>query len=157
MTESDVITSFYTAFANHDAEGMIELYHDEIEFHDPAFGSLKGDRAKSMWKMLLGQAKGNLKVAFRDVSASGGKAKAHWTASYEYGAKKRKVVNEIDAIMDIENGKIVKHVDHFDIWKWSSMALGVPGTLLGWTPFIKSKIRKQANTSLDKYITKEKA
>jgi len=41
-----LIETFYTSFANLDAETMISCYHDEITFEDPAFGVLKGERAK---------------------------------------------------------------------------------------------------------------
>ena len=45
-----LIETFYTAFQNRDAETMISCYHNDIVFCDPAFGELKGDDAKAMWK-----------------------------------------------------------------------------------------------------------
>lgn len=47
-----IIEKFYQAFENFDAEGMIEYYHNEIKFEDPAFGVLRGEKAKNMWRML---------------------------------------------------------------------------------------------------------
>jgi hypothetical protein len=57
--------------------------------------------------------------------------------------------------MTIEDEKIIIHEDSFDFWKWSRMALGTPGLLLGWTPFLKKKVRTQAQTSLQNFIFKE--
>ena len=35
---------------------MISFYHDEIEFTDPAFGTLYGNDAKNMWRMICSKA-----------------------------------------------------------------------------------------------------
>ncbi len=52
-----VIEKFYQAFEELDAESMIECYHNEIIFEDPAFGVLKGEKAKNMWRMLCDSQK----------------------------------------------------------------------------------------------------
>ncbi len=31
-------------------------------------------------------------------------------------------------------------------------ALGAPGLLLGWTPFLRAKVRRQASAGLRKYL-----
>jgi hypothetical protein len=43
------------------------------------------------------------------------------------------------------------------LWAWSRQALGAPGLLLGWTPFLRRKIRAQAAANLEKYIARRKA
>ena len=53
-----------------------------------------------------------------------------------------------------KDGKIIKHVDRFNFWKWSSMALGLPGMLLGFTPIIKNGVRKNVHQLLKKYMEK---
>jgi len=55
---SHTIQSFYQAFADYDAEKTVFFYADDIEFTDPAFGTLKGERAKNMWRMLLASQRG---------------------------------------------------------------------------------------------------
>ena len=45
---SNIIQNFYEAFHNLDAETMVSFYHPDIEFEDPAFGKLNGERAKNM-------------------------------------------------------------------------------------------------------------
>ncbi len=47
-----LVEKFYQAFAKLDAETMISCYHNDITFEDPAFGILKGEKAKNMWRML---------------------------------------------------------------------------------------------------------
>ena len=50
------------------------------------------------------------------------------------------VINDIIAEFKIKDGKIIKHQDKFDFYKWSRQALGFPGLFLGWTPFLKNKV-----------------
>ena len=62
MKNEQLIHHFYESFSQNNANEMIACYHDKIEFSDPAFGLLKGDEAKNMWKMLIERGKGNIKV-----------------------------------------------------------------------------------------------
>ncbi|WP_439151155.1 hypothetical protein [Winogradskyella sp.] len=48
----NLIETFYIAFQKLDAKTMNYCYHNNIVFEDPAFGVLKGNRAKAMWLML---------------------------------------------------------------------------------------------------------
>lgn len=41
------------------------------------------------------------------------------------------------------------------MWKWSRQAVGLPGLLLGWSPFLKKKIQVEARMQLAKYMAKE--
>jgi len=151
MTNAALIDKFYSAFAAHDADGMINCYSDEIVFTDPAFGELKGNDAKNMWRMLIKNSKGNLLIKYTDVTADDKSGLANWVATYTFSKTGRPVVNKIAARFEFQNGKITRHTDHFNLWKWSSQALGLPGYLLGWSPFMKNKIQKQANELLKKY------
>jgi len=150
----ELINKFYTAFANNDCEKMIDCYHDDIQFEDPAFGVLKGDRAKSMWKMLVSRLDENASIHFSDIETNGPEGSANWIAKYNYGPKNRPVINFIHAQFIIEDGKIIDHRDYFDSWKWSRQALGLPGLLLGWSGFMNRKIQQTTNEMLDQYIAK---
>jgi ketosteroid isomerase-like protein len=150
MTEQEkIIHKFYTSFANADSASMVELYDDEINFTDPVFGILKGEQAKSMWKMLV---RPGVNISFSDIKSSRNKVYARWQAEYTYTPTSRKVVNKIKAEFEIKDGKIVSHKDTFSLWKWSSQALGPVGLMLGWTNKVKHKIRSKANAALRKYM-----
>ena len=154
MDHAAVITSFYASFAKHDYEGMAACYHDEVEFHDPVFGTLKGIQAKAMWQMLLERSKGNLKVIFSDVKASGSTGSAHWEAFYPFSKTGRNVHNIIDATFEFKDGKIIKHRDYFNLYRWSRQAFGATGTFIGFTPFFQNKVRDTAKQSLKSYLLK---
>ena len=64
------------------------------------------------------------------------------------------VHNVIDARFEFEEGKIRRHTDRFDLWRWAGMALGVPGKLLGWTPLLQNTIRRKAAAGLDEWIAR---
>ncbi len=154
MTHKELIEHFYTCFARADAEGMAACYADDVVFEDPAFGILKGETASNMWRMLVNPG---LKLTFNEVWAQGNKGGAHWEAAYTFSKTGRKVLNKIDASFEFSNGRISKHTDHFDFWKWAGQALGTPGKLLGWTPFLKNKVRMQALERLQQFERKNRS
>ena len=153
-THEQLLHAFYTAFANNDAKAMTACYHPEVTFQDPAFGQLQGQRAHKMWEMLLSRSKGNLKVEFGGVHAEGETGRAQWTAHYPYGPKQRPVTNHVQARFKFKGGKIIEHIDNFDLWKWSRQALGPVGYLLGWSSLLRAKVQAEANARLDAFIGK---
>lgn len=145
-----LLTRFYVAFARREAETMASCYHPEAHFQDEVF-DLKGSEIGAMWRMLCERGDD------LDVNASGVRAddvygSARWVATYSFGPNKRPVRNEIEASFTFEDGLILSHRDRFSFWKWSRQAVGVPGLLLGWTPFLKSSVRKRAAGQLARYI-----
>ncbi|MFN8259251.1 MAG: nuclear transport factor 2 family protein [Bacteroidales bacterium] len=157
MNNIEIIRKFYDSFINGNAEAMVDCYDQNIIFSDPAFGELKGEDAKNMWRMLIGRSNGNLKISYDNVVANDKKGSANWTAEYVFSQTGRKVINKIAASFEFENGKIIKHSDHFNLWKWSRQALGLKGLLLGWSLFMKSKIQQQTNHLLNSYTKKTTA
>jgi ketosteroid isomerase-like protein len=151
---AELIQKFYTAFQARDAAGMCACYHPNVVFSDPVFGRLPAAEAAAMWHMLCGRAK-DLQITFRDVQANAETGAAHWVAQYTFGKKSRPVHNVIAATFVFRENLIVQHDDMFDLWKWTRMALGPTGTLLGWTPWLKSAVKKDARRGLDAFIQKQ--
>ena len=60
--------------------------------------------------------------------------------------------NVIEARFEFAKGQIVRHVDDFSFYNWSSQALGTKGLLLGWTPFVRAAVRKRAATGLAQFM-----
>lgn len=147
-----LIEAFYTGFKHSDTAAMLACYHSDVEFSDPVFPHLRGQRAKAMWAMLTARRADPADRTFNDVHADATNGSAHWEAKYLFPGTGRKVHNRIDAKFEFQDGLIRRHVDTFDFWKWSAMALGPVGTLLGWTPFLKGKVRKQVAARLDQFI-----
>ncbi len=153
-SNQQLIETFYAAFASQNAESMKNCYHENVIFQDPAFGVLRGSDVGDMWTMLIERSKGNLEIEFFDIVANKDSGSARWVAKYLFSRTNRNVVNEIQAQFEFKDGLIIRHTDHFDIWKWSKQALGLPGILLGWTGFMQKKIQQQAIQSLRKYQEK---
>lgn len=148
------ITAFYDAFSRADADGMVFCYHEDIIFHDPAFGELRGEQAKNMWRMLIERSGGQVKVTFSDVKANEKSGSARWVAEYKFAQTGRDVINSIDASFEFRDGRIVRHTDVFSMWKWSRQALGFKGWLMGWSPVVKNAVRRQTRSLLKKYTEK---
>ena len=150
-TQEQLITQFYSAFQQKDWKTMQSYYHDEVTFSDPVFQNLKGKEAKAMWHMLALNAK-DFSLEFNSIKASKTAGSAHWEATYSFSRTGRKVVNKIDASFEFKEGLIIKHTDRFDFWKWTRMALGFSGVLLGWSGFMKDKVKETAMAGLRKFI-----
>lgn len=149
-----VIRNFYSAFARKDGAAMAALYAPDARFSDPVFPSLDGRQAGAMWRMFCEGRDTELRVEFSDVVGDERGGRAHWDAQYLFGPGKRPVLNRIDASFEIRDGRIVRHEDRFDFWKWTRMALGAPGVLLGWSPIVQNAVRKQARARLDAFLAK---
>ena len=150
----NLIENFYSHFQQKDWKGMQACYHDKIVFSDPVFRKLKGGEAKAMWHMLAIAGK-DLSISFNNVKADGLIGSCDWEAHYTFSRTGRKVHNIIHAKFEFSEGKMIKHTDSFNLWRWSGMALGISGTLLGWSPLIKTKIRAIAESNLKKFITEQ--
>jgi SnoaL-like domain len=154
MSEA-TIERFYAAFARLDAATMQACYAEGARFQDEAF-TLQGPREiGGMWRMLCEatKAKGmaHWKLEVSDVTDTS----AHWEAHYLFSATGRIVHNKIDARFVFDGqGLITQHTDRFDFWAWSRQALGAPGLLLGWSPFLRNKVRAQAAANLQRYLAK---
>lgn len=154
------IEAFYSAFARLDADAMAQCYTHDAKFRDEVF-TLTGRReVAGMWRMLCEavKAKGQAdwKLAWRDVKAYGPNGSAHWDADYRFSATGRLVHNSIDAEFEFSpDGLIRRHRDRFDFWLWSRQALGLSGTLLGWTPLLRRAVQRKADKNLRAFLARE--
>lgn len=150
----ELINNFYTAFQKREVDKMTSCYHQKVTFNDPVFKNLNGVHASNMWRMLLSQADKNMKIRYSDVWANEVNGGAMWEADYLFTKTGRLVKNRIITRFKFKDNKIIDQVDTFNIWKWSGMALGPVGYALGFTPFMKKKIQKTANRSLEAFEKK---
>jgi len=152
---AELIKSFYDAFKSGNHESMARLYHPDIIFNDPVFENLDFENVTSMWQMLVERSKGDLVIEYHSIESNEEKGSCIWEAKYHFSKTKRPIHNIIKASMEFQDGLIIKHTDLFNFWKWSGMALGTPGKLLGWSPYIKNKVRSVALKSLKDYKKKK--
>ncbi len=151
-----LIATFYEAFALGDAEAMVACYHRDVVFTDPAFGQLRGDDARNMWRMLCRSSK-DLTVAASDITAADGRGQAHWEADYTFSTG-RKVHNVIDAEFDFAEGLIIRHTDSFDLVRWSGQAFGMAGGLVARVPVLpQAALQQLTQRQLASYSTKQRA
>ena len=154
MDNKPIITRFYSAFQKRDFKTMQLCYHDEAVFNDPVFQNLTAREVRGMWQMLLSSST-DLKIEFSNTRTASEEGACHWEAWYTFTTTGHKVHNIIDAKFIFKDGLIYRHNDHFNFWRWSRMALGLPGLLLGWSPIISNKVRKTARERLDKFLRVE--
>ena len=145
------IETFYNAFARLEPDTMAACYADDVAFDDEVF-SLRGKReTMGMWRMLCARGT-DLRIEYGNVSAGESVGGADWQAWYAFSATGRQVHNEIHAAFRFADGLIVEHIDTFDFWRWSRQALGMAGVLLGWTPWLHGKVRRDAARALERFM-----
>jgi ketosteroid isomerase-like protein len=146
-----LLERFYAAFARRDAPVMAACYAPDARFTDPVF-DLEGAAVGAMWSMLCERGR-DLRVEWRDIRADDATGSAHWEPRYTFSGTGRPVHNIIDSAFTFSAGRIASHVDTFDLWRWSRMALGAKGVLLGWSPIVRNAIRRQAKRGLDAWMS----
>ena len=149
------ITRLYEAFARLDGAAMQACYANDAQFDDEAFSLRGAQQIGGMWRMLCGATAGspaNREAWHLDVSNITAHS-AHWEAHYRFSATGRLVHNIIEAQISCgADGLIVRHRDSFDFWRWSRQALGAPGLLLGWSPYLRQQVRAKAAANLQRYL-----
>jgi limonene-1,2-epoxide hydrolase len=149
---AELLHRFYAAFAALDADAMQACYATDARFQDEVFTLEGADQIGAMWRMLCEatQARGRdvWRIDASGIAADDAHGHAHWEARYRFGPGGRIVHNAIDARFDFRDGLIVRHHDRFDLWRWSRQALGLPGWLLGWTPWLRRRVQAQAMRQL---------
>ena len=159
-TNTALIERFYAAFAALDGAAMQACYAEDASFSDPVFTLQGRAQVGGMWRMLCDatREKGRdvWKLEVGDISADASTGRAHWEAHYRFNATGKRVHNIIEAQFVFRDGLIARHADHFDFWRWSRQALGVPGTLLGWSPFLRNQVRAKAAGNLAAFMSRQR-
>ncbi len=147
------IEKLYAAFAALDAKAMAACYAEDAYFEDEAF-SLRGlHQIGGMWSMLIDaikkQGRKDWKLEVRDITETS----AHWEPTYRFSSTGNLVHNIIDAEFEFDSqGLIKRHRDRFNFWRWSRQALGAPGWVLGWSGFLRGKVKRTAARQLEKHM-----
>lgn len=151
----ELIHRLYVALDRRDGEAMAACYHPDATFRDPVF-RLRGDECGDMWRMLTSRAT-DLRAEAHEVTADASAGAARWIARYTYSGTGRPVENHVAARFRFADGLVVEHVDTFDLWRWSRQALGPVGLVLGWSPLMQGKVRREAKRALDRFREKRLA
>lgn len=148
-----LIEKFYTSFQQKNYQAMQECYTDEASFNDPIFKDLNANETKLMWQMLISRSR-DLEITYSNIKEEDDLVTAQWEARYTFTATGQKIFNKVKATFEIKDGKIVKHTDHFNFYKWAKQAFGGGGLLLGWTTSFKERVSKTAKQKLEEYLEK---
>jgi hypothetical protein len=129
---------------------MASCYAPDATFRDPVF-ELTGADIGAMWRMLMPPG-APLRIVTAELRQDGDTFVGRWEADYEFTMTGRRVHNRIESRFRIRDGLIVQQRDSFPFWKWSRMALGAKGLLLGWTPLVRNAVRRKARRRLDQSL-----
>lgn len=143
-----LIRRFYACLAARDAEGALACYHAEVFFSDPLYSRLRGELAGDLWRMRLGEA-GFEEIALEEASGGAEGAHARWTARAV--VRDRRVTIRGRSMFAFREGRIVRHYDHYSLWRWAAQALGPAGAALGWLGAFRWALRTRATRALERF------
>lgn len=153
---AELIARFYSAFADQDAAAMGSCYDPSVTFSDPVFPELDYPHVTAMWRMFC-SGRSDLTVTFDGVHADDTRGSARWDAQYTFPPTGRPVRNRIKASFGFADGKIVRHEDRFNFYRWARMALGPIGWTLGWTPIVRKQVQQKAGAQLERFMAEERS
>jgi ketosteroid isomerase-like protein len=149
-----LLTEYYTAFQKRNHKSMNACYADNVVFNDPLYTNLDAAHTRAMWELFCVNGK-DLKLEFSGIKADDTKGEATWKASYIFSSSGNRVEKEVVSKFEFQNGKISRQEDDFDFRKWAGQALGLMGSLLGWTGFVESQVKENAKNNLDAFMSDE--
>ena len=140
-------------FARRDATAMAACYAPDARFTDPVF-DLAGAEIGAMWAMLCARGKDLTRRMARCAGRRRRGQRALGAATIRSRPPAGPSHNVIDATFVFRDGRIVEHVDRFDLWRWSRHGARREGLLLGWTPLVRNAVRAQARKGLDAWMAR---
>ena len=148
----ELLERFYGAFARATAPAMAACYAPDVTFSDPVFTDLHGAEAGAMWRMLTGRAK-DLEVELLEREADGERGSAHWRATYTYSQTGRPVVNDVRGTFRFAGRpRSPSTRTRSGSTAGPARRSAPPGLLLGWTPMLRSTVRRRAREALDEFM-----
>ncbi len=141
----DVLERFYGALSRQDGEAMAAMYAADATFEDEVF-RLRGADVGKMWIGLMRRAR-DFSASYTIAQAGNGRGTVELTARYLF-AGKRPVVNVILAELELEGGKIRRHVDRFDFPRWAGQALGGWARPLARFAWFRRRVSRKAARGL---------
>jgi len=90
-----------------------------------------------------------LEVTLDEASGDADGAAARWTARYRF--RGRPVTNRVRSMFAFRDGRIVRHYDHFSLWRWAAQALGPWGAALGWFGPFRWALRTRSRRALERF------
>lgn len=149
-----LVQDYFEAFQKGDWKTMSRSYASNATFKDPIFPKgLKGSQIGAAW----GDITQNLrpKVTFSNIEVHGDLVTAKWSAKYPlklpvFGTNQ--IDNDITATFRIKDGKIVEHIEHFDMNEYIQEATGLRGLSFLVRPLVRNRIRAGALENMASFL-----
>lgn len=144
--EAQIVKEFYKALSKGDYQKVNSLYHDDAKYRDEIF-DLRGKEINALWYTAT-RPEMNLIAHCKSLKVDGDRVTTDWNISYTIDTLNRKVELDETGVFQFQDGKIINHKDSYDFWSWCAQSLGFIGKALGWSQWLKNRVRNQAKKSV---------
>jgi len=143
---TEKVKEFYEALSRNDYEALIRLYHPDATYTDELF-SFKGKEIHALWYAATRPAM-KLEVECLAIEEVNDRVQTKWKMGYTLDVINSRIELEEIGIFVFEGEKIMEHSDEYNFREWCTQAFGIIGTLLGWSSWLRNRVRKQARKSV---------
>ncbi|MCU0428869.1 MAG: nuclear transport factor 2 family protein [Cytophagaceae bacterium] len=149
-----ILNEFYATLQKKNHQGLKKFYASDAVFSDPMYLNLRTEEIHAMWELFCINSK-NFSLEFGNVKADDQQGEVSWKASYIYASSGNSVTKEVKSSFEFKEGKIVRQNDVYDFHEWAGQALGLMGSLLGWTGFVENQVKENARKNLEAFMSDE--
>ena len=141
-----IVEGFYEALNKGDYQFVNSLYHSNASYKDELF-ELKGVEIHALWYSAV-QPDLNLSVELKSIKEVDGRVITEWVMNYTLDIINRRISLNEKGTFIFKGDKIIEHIDEYDFWSWCTQAFGIIGKSLGWSNWLRKRVRNQARKSV---------
>lgn len=155
----EVSVQFFDLIKNNDIKGMYNIYKPNVVYSNSIYKDLNIKEITLMILQLL-QISNEHSVEYEFISSNEKESKIHWYLTYKLNANKGKKNEnkeyrlEIFTKFQIENNKIIKQEDIFDLDEFFKLVYGKKAVLYKLEKS-KNKQIKKYNEAFNKYVNEK--
>lgn len=142
----EIVKEFYEALNKRDYKIVNGLYHSEAKYRDEIF-DFNGIEIHALWyNATLPEM--DISVKLESIREEGDKVITEWEMRYTLDIIKRRINLKEKGVFEFKDEKIYRHTDTYDFWAWCTQAFGAIGRVMGWSNWLRNRVRNQARKSV---------
>lgn len=141
-------SALFGAIARCDIADTAQAYSDDVIVSSPILGEIAGSSSIRALRVFMREDP-QLVLDFAISAATDDTAIVTWEAAYRFFPTDRHVRHKGRSALVVENDRIVRQVDTFDLRDWASQAIGPAGHVLCYLPGTRGWIGKEVRLAID--------
>jgi hypothetical protein len=147
----DRASALFDAFARCDIAAVAQSYAEDVIVRSPVLGEIGGPSVLRALAVFMKEDP-RLALDFTVGAATSDTAIVTWNAKYRFFPTDRDVRHKGRSALVVDNDRVVRQVDTFDLREWASQAIGPAGHVLSYVPGMRGWISKELRLAVDQRL-----